>query len=313
VVNHGEDANDIYKTDNKKTLLFLSTSEYPFTLGVIDAASPGLELSTKKAGVGFARKIGLDLVLPHMTDKKSLLLSTDADTTVASHYLQTILNYFNQYDADAAVMGFCHMPPDNTNLEHAIKEYEEYLRSTAWKIKEAGSPYGYVALGSAMVCTVEAYMAVGGMPQKNATEDFYFLQELTKFCGVHSIPEILVYPSPRPICRVYLGTGFRMTQAQQGFEINSLYYSKNAFTLLKKWIAVGSAAWQMNVVELLDNIESKNKELKSFLVNERIETIWENLQLSSPSEHHFIKQFHRWFDGLKTIRFLKHFSVKDKF
>ena len=128
VVNHGEDANDIYKTDNKKTLLFLSTSEYPFTLGVIDAASPGLELSTKKAGVGFARKIGLDLVLPHMTDKKSLLLSTDADTTVASHYLQTILNYFNQYDADAAVMGFCHMPPDNTNLEHAIKEYEEYLK-----------------------------------------------------------------------------------------------------------------------------------------------------------------------------------------
>ena len=39
-----------------------------------------------------------------------------------------------------------------------------------------------------------------------------------------------------------------------------------------------------------------------------VENIWNNLQSSSPSENHFIRQFHRWFDGLKTIRFLKHFT-----
>ena len=138
--------------------------------------------------------------------------------------------------------------------------------------------------------------------------DFYFLQELSKFCGVHTIPNILVYPSSRPVSRVYLGTGFRIAQTQRGFEINNLYYSKHAFTLLQQWITLGTAAWKMSLVELLDKTGFQNEELKNFLVSEGIEKIWNNLQSSSPSESHFTKQFHRWFDGLKTIRFLKHFT-----
>ena len=308
VVNHGEDADEFFKNDNEKTLQFLSTSQFRFTLGIIDAATPGLELPSKQAGVGLARKIGMDLTLNHLKDKSSLLFCTDADTTVDSQYLKTVLNYFRKDDADAAVVGFCHLIPENTALAHTIKEYEEFLLLTARKIKEAGSPYGYVAMGSTMVCTAEAYTAVGGMPRKKATEDFYFLQELAKFCGVHEIPDILVYPSPRPMSRVYLGTGFRISQAQQGYDIDSLYYSKQAFILLQKWIALGTTSWKMSLVELLAIIRSQNKELKNFLIKEGIENIWKNLQASSPSENHFTKQFHRWFDGLKTIRFLKHFT-----
>jgi hypothetical protein len=250
----------------------------------------------------------MDLTLNHLKDKRSLLFCTDADTTVDSQYLKTVLNYFRKDDADAAVVGFCHLIPENTALAHTIKEYEEFLLLTARKIKEAGSPYGYVAMGSTMVCTAEAYTAVGGMPRKKATEDFYFLQELAKFCGVHEIPDILVYPSPRPMSRVYLGTGYRISQAQQGYDIDSLYYSKQAFILLQKWIELGTTSWKINLVELLAIIRSQNKELKNFLIKEGIENIWKNLQASSPSENHFSRQFHRWFDGLKTIRFLKHFT-----
>ena len=163
-------------------------------------------------------------------------------------------------------------------------------------------------MGSTMICTSEAYTAVGGMPRKKATEDFYFLQELAKFCGVHVIPDILVYPSSRPIGRVYLGTGFRMAQVEQGFEIESLHYSQNAFTLLQQWIALGTAAWKISLIELLEKTISQNKGLKNFLLKEGIENIWKNLQSSSPTENHFHHQFHRWFDGLKTIRFLKHFT-----
>ena len=63
-----------------------------------------------------------------------------------------------------------------------------------------------------------------------------------------------------------------------------------------------------SLVELLENTGLQNKRLKNFLLQEGIENIWENLQSSSPSENHFTKQFHRWFDGFKTIRFLKHFT-----
>jgi len=308
VVNHSKDADNYFKNDNEKTLQFLSTSKYIFTLGIVDAATQGLELPSKQAGVGLARKIGMDLALPHLKNNKSFIFSTDADTIVDNHYFNAVIDYFNQYNAEAAVVGFSHFPRENTTLGHLIKEYEKFLLLTARKIKEAGSPYGYVAMGSTIVCTANAYTAVGGMSRKKATEDFYFLQELAKFCGVHTIPDILVYPSSRPISRVYLGTGFRMLQAKQGLQINNLYYSKYAFSLLKQWITIGTAAWKLSLFELLDKTGSKNIELKNFLLREGIEKIWKNLQSSSPSESHFIKQFHRWFDGLKTIRLLKYFS-----
>ena len=308
VVNHSENTDELFKNDNEKTLQFLSTANYCFVLGVVDSATQGLELSNKKAGVGLARKIGMDLALPHLTDKNSLLFSTDADTIIDSHYLKTVLNYFNQHCVHAAVVGFCHLASENPDLENKIKEYEEFLLLTARKIYKAGSPYGYVAMGSAMVCTAEAYMAVGGMPQKKATEDFYFLQELTKFCGVHTIPDILVYPSPRPMSRVYLGTGFRMKQAIKGFDIQHLHYSEHAFYLLQEWIKLGTLAWNIRLDEVLEKTASINLELKYFLIQEGIKNIWKNLQSSSPSENHFIRQFHRWFDGLKTIRLLRHFK-----
>ena len=308
VVNHAEDADELFKNDNEKTLQFLSTANYCFVLGVVDSATQGMELPNKKAGVGLARKIGMDLALPHLRDKSSLLFSTDADTIVDSHYLETVLNYFNQDGVHAAVVGFCHLTPENPDLENKIKEYEEFLLLTARKIYKAGSPYGYVAMGSTMVCTAEAYMAVGGMPRKKATEDFYFLQELTKFCGVHTIPDILVYPSPRPMSRVYLGTGFRMKQAIKGFDIQHLHYSEHAFYLLQEWIKLGTLAWNIRLDEVLEKTASINLELKYFLIQEGIKNIWKNLQSSSPSENHFIRQFHRWFDGLKTIRLLRHFK-----
>ena len=94
----------------------------------------------------------------------------------------------------------------------------------------------------------------------------------------------------------------------EGKKINDLYYSERAFILLKKWIDLGISSWETNVVELIEKSTKINKNLKEFIINEGIEKIWKNLQSSSPTEKHFIEQFHRWFDNLKTIRFLKIFS-----
>ena len=312
VVNHSEDSDNSIKKDNNKTLRFLSKAKYLFILGIIDAASPGLELAPNQAGVGLARKIGMDMALPYLAAKSSLLFSTDADTTLANHYLITVINYFNEHQISAAVLGFKHRAASDHNIQNSIREYEKFLLYTANQIKKSGSPYGYVSMGSTMVCTVKAYVAIGGMPRKKATEDFYFLQEMTKFCGVYSIPDILVHPSPRITNKVYLGTGFQMTQAQSGFKIKNLYYSKYAFNLLKQWIELAAKSWKISLDELLIKLNLINPKLKKFLIYEGIETIWLNLQSSSPTKDHFIQQVHRWFDGLKTIRLLKHFTKKDK-
>ena len=205
-------------------------------------------------------------------------------------------------------MGFRHLESNNKKQEKAIRQYETFLYTTAEKMQAAGSPYSYVAMGSTMVSTVEAYCAVGGMPRKKATEDFYFLQELTKYCGVHTIPDILVHPSPRQISRVYLGTGFRMQQIQKGFDIKSLYYSDEAFLQLSNWINLGSNAWEIDLYLLNKRISAINPCLADFLQQMGIEDIWTNIQSNAPSKSHFTKQFHRWFDGLKTIRLLKYFT-----
>ena len=308
VVNNAVNSPKSILKNNQTTLNILKSVHYNFTLGVIDATSSGYELSDKQAGVGLARKIGMDLALHHLSSTESLIFCTDADTVVSKDYIEKVIMYFDTTRAQAAVVGFRHLESNIEEQEEAIRQYEKYLLTTAEKIQKAGSPYGYVAMGSTMVCTARAYCAVGGMPRKKVTEDFYFLQELSKYDNVHTIPEILVHPSSRPISRVYLGTGFRMKQVQDGFDLKTLYYSDKAFHLLSNWIDLGSNAWGMELSLLNKKASAINLNLTDFLQQEGIEDVWSNLQTNAPSEYHFSKQFHRWFDGLKTIRLLKHFT-----
>jgi glycosyltransferase involved in cell wall biosynthesis len=308
VVNNASDSSKQIRNDNKITLQKLDAEKYHFTLGVVDASSQGLELPIKQAGVGLARKIGIDLALPYLLSKDSLIFCTDSDTVVSKNYIKNVKNYISSTNTQAAVVGFQHLESYDPKQEEAIRKYEKYLLNTAENIKNAGSPYGYVAMGSTMVCTAQAYCAVGGMPRKKVTEDFYFLQELAKFCGVHTISGVLVYPSPRPISRVYLGTGYRMKQAQNGFNFDSLYYSELAFQLLSKWINLGSNAYPIELFQLRKKTFSIHPNLTDYLLKEGIEDVWDKLQKNITSESHLSSQFHRWFDGLKTIRFLRHFS-----
>ena len=308
VVNNANNSPQSIKDNNQLTIQKINENNYQFTLAVIDAASPGLELPLNHAGVGLARKIGMDLALPHLTSPQSLIFCTDADTQVSPDYLSKVKQIFKSQNTSAAVIGFSHLKSQDSAINDAIGQYEKFLKTTAEKMQRAGSPYGYVSMGSTIVCTAEAYCAVGGMPRKKATEDFYFLQELSKYCGVHNISETLVFPSPRPISRVYLGTGFRMEQIQNGFDIAKLFYSEGAFWYLSQWLQLGSHAWEVNLKDLFKNTNTIHPNLVEFLKLESIEDIWSKIQKNAPSKSHFSGQFHRWFDGLKTIRFLKRFT-----
>ena len=73
IVNHGKTSHAEIKENNQSTLQMLYHQKNRFTLGVVNAASQGLELAAKQSGVGVARKIGMDLVLPYLSDPKSLI------------------------------------------------------------------------------------------------------------------------------------------------------------------------------------------------------------------------------------------------
>ena len=308
VINNSEKTPNTFKINNLLTIKQIQKSKFYFNLLFIDASSKGLELPEKYAGVGLARKIGIDLILPYMLSKKSLIFCTDADVTVSPDYLLSVSNYFTNNKSSAAVIGFKHRKANIELIDSEIQIYENYLKDTAKQLKKAGSPYSYVSMGSTMVCTLEAYCAVGGMPKKKATEDFYFLQALSKFCSVESINKELIFPSSRPISRVHLGTGFRMKQVQNGLRISSLYFDENAFEYLAQWISTVKNCWDLNIVSLLSKTNKIHPQFNTFIIEEGINRVWKKLQQNSKSRKQFINQFHRWFDGLKTIKLLKYFT-----
>ncbi|HQJ47186.1 MAG TPA: hypothetical protein PK195_11105, partial [Ignavibacteriaceae bacterium] len=63
VVNNAVSSSNEVKEDNNKTLKYLKKLKTKLNLSFIDACSPGKEMDDKNAGVGLARKIGMDLAL----------------------------------------------------------------------------------------------------------------------------------------------------------------------------------------------------------------------------------------------------------
>ena len=159
-----------------------------------------------------------------------------------------------------------------------------------------------------MICTYLAYVSVGGMNRKVAGEDFYFLQELEKFCGVKQINDILVYPSSRYCSRLYMGTSVRLEKSLNGeLDLASLYFSEEAFKVLKEWIDLALSSNQKKYNSIKNDINKIDSELLPFLQKLNIKNVWEPI-IKSPSYHHFSKQFHRWFDALSIFKLLKFYT-----
>ncbi len=307
VINNGPNPEPDILRNNTVTEQIVLNNRWGFEVVPVDAYSRGNDLPIKYAGVGLARKIGFDLALPY-TNGSTIFCSLDADTLISSDYLPVINKFYQDKTFIAGVTDFSHQVPKSKEKIKSIKIYEDILRHISSKMKDSGSPYFYHSIGSTMTCLANAYAAVGGIPRKKATEDFYFLQELAKFKSVGIIEDTTVYPSARDSVRVYLGTGFRMNQVKNGFDLNKLNFSDNSFTILKKWLEFGTKSSNKTIQEVFINSGNIHEELPQFLKSEKIEGIWSGLQKSSPSDYHFEKQFHRWFDGLKTLRLLKFFS-----
>jgi len=239
-------------------------------------------------------------------NKKSLLCSLDADTQIHNNYLHHVTSFFNKNEVEASVINFKHQKSKDKIIEEGIRKYEFIIKNIAKEIDNTGSPYGYVSLGSTIICTLKAYIACGGMSKKKATEDFYFLQALAKHTPIKKIKNILVFPSSRNNQRVYLGTGFRMKEYKKNKEFKYLNYSKKSFKKLKNLISLVDASWNKEYNIFLSEImKILDKKIIDFLIEKKIETVWNNIRKNSKNKNQFMHFFHQWFDALTIIQFLK--------
>jgi hypothetical protein len=280
-------------------------------LGCIDASSPGMEIPDQQGGVGTARKIGMDASLDILSGRGpggGVICCLDADTWVTGNYLAAVYAHFAIKNDPAAVTSYAHRKPSDPRLLASICCYEIFLRYYVIGLSFAGSPYAFHAIGSTMSCTAEAYAAVRGMNRRAAAEDFHFLDKLAKLRRVGHIGTTTVFPSPRTSHRVPFGTGQRMLQFMTGTADDCRVHDPRVIVILREWLAGMEADPDRGGEVLLAAAREIHPELKAYLELARFATDWPVIRRNCPDPGHLQRQFHVWFDGLKTLRLLHHFS-----
>jgi len=294
---------------NSQTLTSLSEwDQQRLNVAWVDASSPGRELPSKE-GVGLARKIGLDWGLQILATQGRLqapLICLDGDTRVGEGYLDAVHRFFDAPSRWAGVLPYAHPIAGDIAEQAAILCYEFFLRYHALQLSWAASPYGYHAIGSAMACTAESYAAISGMNRRQAGEDFYFLQQLAKTGKIETVPGTIVRPSGRASHRVPFGTGRRVQRFLDGGEDEYRLYHPDSYGVIRDWLAVAVAHQGRDSESLLSEADAIHSELQGFLVAQNFARAWDRMRDQAASEQALTAQFHRWFDGLRTIQCIHH-------
>jgi len=280
-------------------------------LAFIDASSSGSEIPDRDGGVGTARKIGMDAVLG-LIDRagmeRGVICCLDADTLVEENYLSAIYAHFRQSGAPAAVAAYTHQKPADPDLLAAICCYEIFLRSYVMGLSYARSPYAFHAIGSTMACTADGYVGVRGMNRRTAAEDFYFLNKLAKIGKIGVVTETTVFPSSRISGRVPFGTGRRMLRHMTAGTDEYRLYDPRIFVIIREWLAGMEADPDRDPKNILAEARRIHPHLAEYLRLSHLDANWQNIRRNSHDPHQLRQQFHVWFDGLKTLRLVRHLS-----
>jgi hypothetical protein len=287
----------------------------PLRIGYIDAASKGHEIPDTDGGVGMARRIGMDTALFFLSQYdsscKKLIISLDADTLVQNNYLAAIKDGFNG-KLRAAVIAYQHQEPLTDEGKAAIYCYEIYLRYWILGLKYAKSPYAFHSIGSAIVCSTDAYQEVRGMNRREAGEDFYFLNKIAKIGNIGYIRNTCVYPSARPSLRVPFGTGKRIHRFLTGGHEEYVLYNPRIFEILADWLSLMKQTFHRDEQDILRKAELIDPSLASFLNDSKFSEVWLKIRRNVRDEDNLIKQLNCWFDGFKTLKLINYLS-RDSF
>ena len=322
VINNSVLSENKIKDDNKKSTDLLRSiiskstcdnflaqiSKSGINIGLIDATSKGNEFTEKEAGVGLARKIGLDealKVFDYSKSGKKILIFLDADCLVLENYLKEINNFFNENNISIATTDFEHFSENKSKHRKGIILYEIFLRHYVTGLLFAKSPFAFHTIGSTIVCDHEAYIKVGGMNTRKAAEDFYFLQKLAKHYNIHRISSTKIRPSARESWRVPFGTGKSITNYLSS-QKEILLYDAGEFVILKKWLELFNSDLALNTDTLLNEAMKIHPQLFNFLENYNFKENWNRILDNTKSEKQLIYQRKNWFDSFKTLKLMHH-------
>lgn len=260
-------------------------------------------LPKKHAGVGLARKIGMDEASARFNsiqNLKGVIVCFDADSLCQTNYLQSIEDFFSQNEKIAAASIHFEHPLSGTEFSEeiyfGILHYELHLRYYKQGLAFANLPFAYHSIGSSMAVRAKDYLKQGGMNRRMAGEDFYFLQKFIDIGLLGEINSTTVIPSPRKSDRVPFGTGRAIKEMLEEKRKIEYSYAFEVFKTLKNCFA-NVNTWYHKA----DEIDSK---LIEFVGKEEFFRKIEEIKSNASSQDVFLNRFFQWFNAFQALKFV---------
>ncbi|UKN02579.1 glycosyltransferase [Paracrocinitomix mangrovi] len=310
VINSGEHHQDDIKSQNLKSIeSFNSWNQSEDWINFFLIHQPNLP--KKHAGVGLARKIGMDEAVTRFDkiNKDGIIVCFDADSQCDPNYLVEIENHFNQNPKSPACSIYFEHPLNGTEYSQKIYEgiinYELHLRYYKQCFDYCGLPYNFHTVGSSMAVRSSAYQKQGGMNKRKAGEDFYFIHKIIQLGNFTELNSTRVIPSPRTSDRVPFGTGKAIADWMETEEEEYFTYNFEIFKQIKVFISLIPEFFESEVkIDDLPIHTAYKLWLKEVDFLEKLH----NVKSNSTSYESFQKRLFQWFDAftvLKLVHYLR--------
>ena len=268
------------------------------------------QLPKKKAGVGLARKIGMDEAFRRWAalEKNGPIVCLDADTLVADNYLVEIISHFSNHPKCPGISIAYEHPLEGLNPteREAIVLYELHLRYFLAAKKYAGFPFAFETIGSAMAVRAQEYAKQGGMNVRKAGEDFYFLNKFSALPHFKNLNSTKVFPSARISERVPFGTGRAIGDMLKEGKKWLTYSPETIETLFDFYSSIerfyeDDEGWRkMNL----------NTKLMSYLAKVKFSESLSELKKNTNSYASFKHRFFRKYDAFQIMKMLHFFEAE---
>lgn len=278
-----------------------------FSVHVIRAEA----LPPKHAGVGWARKIGMDeaaMRLEQAGHPDGIIVCFDADSQCTPNLLVAIADWFDAHPQHQALSVHFEHPLEGNDFEPEVYEgivlYELFLRYYLQAQRWAGHPHAIHTIGSSMAVRAGAYLEQGGMNRRKAGEDFYFLQKFIQLgrCGELSMAHVI--PSPRPSDRVPFGTGKAVRGWLDGTQQHWPAYAPDSIVGLQQFIAQLPKWYRASASEMEVLLAQLPTAMARFLTENGVPLAAEDASRNSPTAERFAPRFFQWFNAFRVLKYV---------
>jgi len=262
-----------------------------------------ITLPKKNAGVGLARKAGMDEAVrrfEEINNPKGIILCFDADCICSSNYIKDVYTNFKNKKLTGASINFEHTYHKlAADKKEGIIQYELHLRYYINGLRKAGYPYAFHTIGSSMAVRTDVYVKAGGMNRRKAGEDFHFLHKIIPYGNYDEITTATVFPSARTSNRVPFGTGKAMGDWLHKKETDMITYHPQIFKELKELFKIVPSFYSTPEPQAL--LKPLSMGIKAYLTQENYEDVLSNIKKQSTNLPTFIHRWFNWLNGLRTL------------